>query len=454
MDCTSIVLLPFIFHMSSPKPLKTLIESGTFRVDRLICGTIEKTLERKECVALLGPRQIGKTTLARSHFETKLGGIYRDLEISEDQEEVGTGRKFFKQNKNRIIILDEIQEREILFPNIKGHIDEQRFVRNKNCKFLLLGSASLELQKKSVASLTGRISQIHMTGILLIELINSLSDNIQATSDEDLFESYKQITDLLMFRGGMPLSLLSISDKVSVTERREMIDSYVEHDIDKYGLNVDKVTLERGLDFIAKVNGTQFEISTYTKHLKTDSQRVYDLISALSQLLLVRVIDPWSELNGRTVKVSKHTRVYIRDSGLLAYLLKIDDTRSLLASKHIGSIWESFVIESLIGTSQSIGNYRNCYYYRTHNGESELDFILEFEDRTKWGIEIKHSEQEKLNSGNITAASAVGVQRRLMIHNGTESYDIRGGFKAMPLHKALNEILEKSSSKVDSSHVK
>lgn len=435
--------------MSSQNQLQTLIESGVFKVDRLICGAIENTLKRKECVALLGPRQIGKTTLARSHFEGKLGGVYRDLELSEAQEEVGTGSKFFKRNEDRIIILDEIQEREVLFPNIKVHIDEQRFVGNKKCKFLLLGSASLELQKKSVASLTGRVSQIQMTGILLSELINSLSDNIQATSDEDLLESYKQITNLLMFRGGMPLSLFAISDKVSVKERQEMVDSYVEHDIEKYGLNVDKVTLERGLEFIAKVNGNQFEISTYKKHLNTNREKVDDLISALSQLLLLRVLNPWRELNGRTIKVSKHTKVYIRDSGLLAYLLKIDDTPSLLASKYIGSIWESFVIESLIGTAQSVGNYRNCYYYRTHKGESELDFILEFEDRTKWGIEIKHSEPDKLNSGNITAASAVGVQRRLVIHNGTEVYNIGGRFEAMPLHKALDEILKKSPNKVD-----
>ncbi len=441
----AIIIVFLIPHMSFHKQLQTLLKSAMFRVDRLICDTIEETLERKECVALLGPRQIGKTTLARSHFEKKLGGVYRDLELSEAQEEVGTGSKFFKRNKGRIIILDEIQERKILFPNIKVHVDEQRFVGNKKCKFLLLGSASLELQKKSVASLTGRVSQIQMTGILLTELINSLTNDIRKTVEQDLPESYKQLTDLLMFRGGMPLSLFAISDERSLREREEMVDSYVEHDIEKYGLNVDKLTLERGLDFIAKVNGSQFEISTYTKHLKTDRQRVHDLISALSQLLLLRVIDPWSEFNGRTVKVTKHTKVYIRDSGLLAYLLKIDDTPSLLTSNRIGSVWESFVIESLIGTAQSIGVYRNCYYYRTHKGESELDFILEFRDGTKWGIEIKHSEPENLNSGNITAATTVGVQRRLVIHNGTNSYEITGGFEAMPLHEALDEILEKRS---------
>ena len=432
--------------MSSVQQIQMLLESGDFHVDRLVRDAIVETHERKECVTLLGPRQVGKTTLAKLHFEKELGGIYRDLEQSEAQEEVGTGSKFFRSHKEQIIILDEIQEREILFPNIKVHIDEQRFVNNKRCKFLLLGSASLDLQRKSVASLTGRVSMIQMTGILLTELINALSGHIKVPSGGDLKETYDNITVLLMCRGGMPLSLFATSEKNSIKERKDMVNSYVQHDVEKYGLNVDKATLESSLEFIAKVNGKQFEIGTFTKQLKTSRQKVHDSISALSQLLLLRVIDPWSKFNGRTVNVSKHTKLYVRDSGLLTTLLELDNPQSVLASNHIGSIWESFVIESLIGTAQSIGDFRNCFYYRTYAGDSELDFVLEFEDRTKWGIEIKLSEPKRLNGGNIKAAKAIGVKRRLVIHKGTRSYEVSGGFEAMPLYTALNAILERKSS--------
>ena len=246
-----------------------------------------------------------------------------------------------------------------------------------------------------------------------------------------------------MFRGGMPLSLLAKSDQDSLTVRSDFIDTYVQNDIDRYGLNVDHSTLSDCLTFIAKLNGTQFEIGTYTKLLKTTGENVHTAIKALEQLLLIRAVKPWTPYNGSGVRVTKHTKVYVRDSGLLASLLEIDDLPTLLSSRHLGSIWEGFVIESVIGTAISAGNYKNYSFFRTHEGDGELDLILKFSDKTLWGIEIKHSEPKKVNAGNIRAAAEVGVDRRLLIHNGTRSYDLNGGFEAMPLHQALNEILEK-----------
>ena len=428
--------------MTSLEKMQSLIENEKSFVDRLVNNAVDIEHTYVECVTLLGPRQIGKTTLAKRHYETNLGGIYRDLEKSKDREEIGSGSDFFEHHKNRIIILDEIQECAYLFPNIKVHIDEQRFAENSNCKFLLLGSASLDLQKKSVASLTGRVSFMEMTGILLTELINSLSDKIQVSSADELLECHKSLTELLMFRGGMPLSLFAESDTRSLGNRSRFVRTYVENDVEKYGLNVDKLMLQSCLEYIASSNGTQFEIDTFTRRLLTDRQRVQDAISALEQLLLLRVVQPWKKYNGQNPRVSKHTKVYIRDSGLLSSLLGFENPKQLLNSRHIGTIWESFVIESLVGTAQSMGIYRNCFYYRTHDGKNELDLVLEFTDRSTWGIEIKHSEPKRLSSGNITAAKTVGVNKRLAIHNGTKSYDINGGFKAMPLHKALDAVRE------------
>ena len=429
--------------MSSLEQLQSLIENEKILVNRLICAEIDSTHLRKECVTLLGPRQVGKTTLACTYFEKKLGGVYRDLEEVEARTEIGTGRDFFARHKDRLIILDEIQECEYLFPSIKVHIDRQRLAKNTNCRFLLLGSASLDLQRKSVASLSGRVSFKQITGVLLPELINALSDKIQVVSEDELLEYHKSLSELLMFRGGMPLSLFAKSTVESLQERSEIIETYIKNDIKKYGLDVDSATLERCLKHIAMVNGTQFEIGTFTSKLITNRQRVQDAISALEQLLLLRVIDPWSEINGRSVKISKHTKLYIRDSGLLVYLLRFKTPQSLLDSHHIGAIWESFVIESLIGTAQCTGYFENCYYYRTHDGKSELDLVLEFTDGTVWGIEIKYSQSKRLNAGNVEAAENIGAKKRLVVHNGTENFETDGDFEAMPLHMALTAIRER-----------
>ncbi len=433
--------------MSLRDRLQTLLENEKFEVDRLVCGIVDRTHLRKECVRLLGPRQIGKTTLANSYYKTQLNAVYRDLEERTDREEVGSGRYFFEQHKDRIIVLDEIQECAYLFPSIKFHIDEQRFAENTKCRFLLIGSTSLDLQDTFVSSLVGRVSFKEMTGILLTELINSVSDKMQIPPDVDMSELHKSLTELLMFRGGLPRSLFARTDEDSLIERSKLILSSVLQDIEKYGLNVDRITLEQCLDFLSKENGTRFEIDTYAKGMRKSRQKVQDSLSALDQLLMLRVVQPWNEFNGRYPKVSKHTKVYIRDSGLLTSLLKIKNTQQMLDGNHIGSIWESFVIESLVGTAQAMGIYRNCFYYRTHKGERELDLILEFLDRSTWGIEIKYSEPKMLNSGNIAAAETVGVRKRLAIHNGTNSYKINGGFEAMPLYNALEKLLEWNSKR-------
>ena len=190
-----------------------------------------------------GPRQIGKTTIAKSHFEQNLGAVYRDLEISKARDEVGTGHEFFEHHKRRISILDEIQECGYLFKEIKGFIDEQRFAKNRDCRFLLFGSASLDVQRHAFSSLAGRVCQLQMFGILPTELIRALLEFLPSTSEDELLETNRKITELLMFRGGMPLSLLAKSDEASARVRKQFIETYVHNDIERYNLNVDPRTL-------------------------------------------------------------------------------------------------------------------------------------------------------------------------------------------------------------------
>ena len=431
--------------MTSRRQLQTLIENEQFQVDRSISSVIDATHSHIECVTLFCPRKIGKTTLATTYYKDKMGAVYRDLQKPDAKEEIGNGSKFFERHKDSLIVLDEIQECEYLFPNIKVHIDRQRRAENDNCKFLLLCSASLELQRRSMSSLTGRHAMKEMTGILLLELLGAMSDKIHVSSGDELPESYKSVTELLMFRGGMPLSLFAKSDSESKKAREYFVASDVGLDLGRYGLNVDKITIEQCLKHIASVNGKQFEIGTFTSKLSRTAGKVRDAMSALEQLLLLRVLEPWSEVNGRSAKVSKHSKVYIRDSGLLTHLLNLKSVKSLLDGVHKGSVWEGFVIESLIGTAQCARNFGNGYFYRTHKGDSELDFVLEFDDGAIWGVEIKYSEPKTLKAGNIEAAKTVGACRRLVIHNGTRSYQINGGFEAMPLHKALEAVRDRKS---------
>ena len=229
--------------MTSRRQLQTLLETKKFHVDRSISSVIDATHAHIECVTLLGPRQIGKTTLATSYYKDKMGAVYRDLEKPVAKEEIGNGSEFFDRHKDSLIVLDEIQECEHLFPSIKVHIDEQRRAENDKCKFLLLGSASLELQRRSASSLTGRLAMKEMTGILLLELIGALSDKIDVSSGDELPESYKSVTELLMFRGGMPPCLFAKSDFESNNLREYFVENNVSLDLARYGFNIDKTQL-------------------------------------------------------------------------------------------------------------------------------------------------------------------------------------------------------------------
>lgn len=426
--------------MPSGEQLQSLIENANLPVNRLVRESIEEDHRILECVILHGARGVGKSTLAKNYYEAKLGGVYRDMETSEAKEEVGTGDSFFNHHKDTIIILDEMYECDYLFPCVRAFIDERRMARDRSCKFLILCSADLNSQRKLISRLAGRIASRRMTGVLLPELIASLSDKIPANSGDDLLQTYSSLTDLLMFRGGMPKSLFAKSDGDSLRERSEWIDEVVQNDCDRYRLEADKKILAGSLNVIAMECGRPFKISIFAKKLKTGQQKAQKSIMALGQMQIVRLIYPWSEFD-QTDRVSTGIKAYIRDSGLLASVLGIADVHAMRASKHLSTVWKSFVIESLIGTVDSIGrlgDFGNCYYYRTHNGDSELDLIFEFKFGQKWGVVIGYAEPEQVSAGNISAAITVGVDRRLAIHNGTATYDINGGFQAIPLHKALD----------------
>ena len=414
---------------------------ANFYVDRHIRRIVERSWNTFESVVLLGPRQIGKSTLAKTYFVEQLGAVYRDLEDELTKNEIGNGREFFRQHQDRIIILDEIQESPVLFRSVKVHIDEQRYEKGKKSKFLLLGSASLDLQRIYAKSLTGRSSQIQMTGVLLNELIQGLSDLFSLETDShETKKSISNLVSLMLVRGGIPNSLFASSSDDSQQILTSIVETNVQNDLRSFGLNVDADKLFDCLNLIAMTNGQQYDLQRFARKLEFNRQEVTDSIRALEQLLLVRKLPPLNGFGKYEESLAKQPKLYIRDSGILCSRLDISSTDSLAGNRNIGEIWEGFVIESIIGVAISAGVYKDCRYFRTHIGDLELDMVLKLKDGTLWGIEIKHSETDQPTPNNIKAAEMINVDRKIMIHAGTEDIKRNGGFRGLPLYKVMTEL--------------
>ena len=418
-------------------------------IDRHVRRVIEHSFSILESVILLGPRQIGKSTLAKEYFAKELGAVYRDLEDRKSKNEIGDGQEFFRRHKEKIIILDEIQESPDLFQSIKVHIDDQRFKRNKSTKFLLLGSASLDLQRKSAKSLTGRSSQVQMTGILLNELLDSLPDSFSSPPDNTQAHSEKpessanhlsQILNLLLIRGGMPKSFFAKDSSQSRRMLTSAVESYVQNDLRSFGLNVDAKKLFDCLTHIAQTNGAQYELGRFARKLESDRTEVDASISALEQLLMIRKLAPLNGFGKYKVKLSKQPKLYIRDSGVLSSRLNISTGEDLRDSGRLGEIWEGFVIETIIGAATNAGIYEDCRYFRTYKGDLELDMVLNLSQGGTWGIEIKFSDASQPSPGNIDAAQMIKVDRRIIVHAGMDTVQLNGGFTGLPLIEVLKEL--------------
>lgn len=423
------------------------------QVDRNIQETVESALEMIECVALIGPRQVGKTTLAHRIIEDRENSVYRDLDDPEQREEVGNGVEFFNNHRDALIVLDEIQNCPDLFPALKAHIDRQRREnRGPGGKFLLLGSASLDLQQHAAASLTGRYREVQMMGLLPTELratmgkvaeaelemrsgVAQVADQAPANVDGVSFDQ----VEVLWCRGGLPRSFLAADDEISVAYRRSFIENYLRNDIRELGFDVDSRLLERCFRYLASVNGCEFKKQTFADALGTDHASIDQAIGVLNQLLLIRILEPWS-LNVKH-RVTRRPTIYIRDSGILHNLLELETIASLQAHDRRGHSWEGFVIESLIGTAVNSGKYRGGYYFRTDDGSSELDFVLDRGGGVTWGFEIKCGNTPRVSIKNTRAADMIGVERRFLIHTGVESFMTKqGDFEGMPLTKALGVV--------------
>ncbi len=387
-------------------------------ITRRIENQIVEALHRIPAVVLTGPRQIGKTTLA-IQVSKSIPSVYLDLEDPLDQSKVSDIKSFHEENRNRLIILDEIQKTPGIFSPIRSIIDLERRKGNKNGLFLFLGSASMELLRQSSQSLAGRISYQELYPIDLLE--------------------YRQIipTDIntLWLRGGFPESLLAKTDKESLSWRKDFIRSYLERDIPQIGLKLPAATLSRFWTLLAHLQGTTLNVSQVARNLEVTSPTIHRYLDLMVDLLLVRRLQPWKTNEGK--RLVKSPKIYVRDSGIAHALVNIADYNTLLSHPISGGSWEGFVIENICSV---LPHHVRSYYYRSQAG-AEIDLILEFSPTEKWAIEIKRSSTPDVRKGFYIAADDIQATRRYVVYSGLDKFSIGKGTTAIPVAELMNEVM-------------
>lgn len=384
---------------------------------RYLEGKIRSALAINPSVALMGPRQVGKTTLAINIADT-VPSVYLDLENSLDIQKAQDIEAFHRANSDKLIILDEVQRLPNIFAQIRGIIDQQRRKGKRVGQFLFLGSASIDLLKQSSETLAGRISYIEMFPVNILESI---------TGDE-----HSEAINELWLRGGFPDSLLAMNDEASLNWRYDFIRTYLERDIPQLGPRIPAETLGRFWTMLAHSQGTNINAAKFASNLDVSSVTVARYIDLLVDLLLIRKIQPYTvNIKKRLVK---SPRIYVRDSGITHALLNIGSYSDLLGHPVVGKSWEGFVIENIISI---LPQRVRPYYYRTAGG-AEIDLILEFGIDEKWAIEIKKGSSFSIERGFHEACEDIEPHKKFIIYGGSEQFPMRHDITAIGLYEFLD----------------
>jgi len=384
-------------------------------IDRYLKKKLLKELEYSPAVVLLGPRQVGKTTLAFD-ISNQFNAVYLDLESESDRAKLEQPELYLEDHKDRLIILDEVQRTPGLFPNLRGIIDKRRRAGKVNGSFLLLGSASFELLKQSSESLAGRVAYLELDPINTIEVSPSLQYN-------------------LWVRGGFPNSLLAVNDESSLLWRKNFIRTYIERDIPQLGFNISSENLRRFWTMLCHHQGCQMNSAELSRSLGINVKTVDAYLDLLVDLMLVRKLQPWHTNLGK--RISKKPKVMIRDSGIVHALLNIKDKESLLSNPILGNSWECFVIENLLSC---LSKEASGYYYRSSGG-AEIDLLLNWPDGEIWAIEIKRSLNPKLERGFYSACEDVKPTRKFVVYPGEESYRISEDINVISLRGLAEQLI-------------
>lgn len=393
---------------------------------RLLTPALINALQTAPAVALLGPRQVGKTTLALDIAKTGIGkaSTYLDLELDTDLAKLEDAEGFLRRFDNQLLVIDEVQRRPDLFRILRGLIDLRKRAGEKSAQFLLLGSASRDLLQQSSESLAGRIRYLELAPFSAAEI--------------HAIDPLGFAPEKLWFRGGFPLSFLAGSDQQSWDWRSDFIAAYIERDIPQLGSRIPAARMRRFWTMLAHLHGQQVNLSTVGKSLEVSHTTVKTYLDLLADLYMVRQIPPWA---GNTRKrLVKTPRSYIRDTGLLHRLLGISRYDDLLGHPVAGPSWEGFIVENIIGNLSDKWRYS---YYRSAAGV-EIDLVLEQSRRNVWAIEIKRNAAPKTKAAFHAAAAAVGATKKFVIHSGKDRYPLADRTEAIGIAEFLQVLHEEN----------
>ena len=366
-------------------------------------------LQNMPVVALLGSRQVGKTTLALQ-ISQLVGkeSAYLDLELDSDLAKLSDAEGYLRRFQNKLLIIDEVQRASNLFPLLRGLVDIRKRAGEKTAQFLLLGSASRDLIQHSSETLAGRIRFLELSPFSLLEL---MPENLEAH----------------WLRGGFPDSYLAPSDDESWAWRSDFISSYIERDIPLMGPHISATTMRRLWSMLAHNNSQQVNYSKLGESLGVSYKTIKSYIDTLTDFYMLRQLPPWSGNSKK--RLVKAPKLYFRDSGLAHRFLTIPNFESLLGHPSIGASWEAYVIENILNQVSDKWRYS---FYRT-SSQAEIDLILEGPDKQVWAIEVKRSLSPTLSKGFYYACDDIQATDKFVIYPGDEQFPLSKGVEVIGL---------------------
>ncbi len=378
---------------------------------------VENKLNHFSAVGLLGPRQIGKTTLAQ-YIASKRPAVYLDLENYQDLAKLEDPISYFQLQEGKLIILDEIHRKPDIFMILRSVIDQGRREGRKYGQFLILGSASLDLLKQSAESLAGRIHYIEMSPLNILEISQDQADY-----------------NALWVRGGFPESFLAPALDVSLEWRQSFIQTYLERDIPQFGPRISPQLLKRLWTMLAHCQGAPLNASALASSLDVSGQTISRYVDLLCDLFLLRRLQPWYENVGK--RLVKSPKLYVRDSGILHALLHIGNFDQLLGHPILGQSYEGFAIDNILSF---LSPHTQAYFYRTARG-AEIDLVLEMPDGRRIAIEIKKSSAPKLRKGFYEGSIDIKATHKYLVYDGMETFSLGDGVQAIGLASLVNLLI-------------
>jgi uncharacterized protein len=370
---------------------------------------VEKLLKSRHVVAVLGARQVGKTSLARILERRARHSVHFDLEDTRDLARL-TDPMLALAGERGLVVLDEIQRRPELFPALRVLADSPRGAR-----FLVLGSASGDLLRQSSESLAGRIAY-HVLPPLGLQEVGL------------------KHADRLWLRGGFPRSFTARTNAESADWRRDFIRTFLERDLPQLGVRVQAAALQRFWSMLAHWHGQTMNWSELGRSMGVTDHVVRSYLDLLQATFMVRVLPPWHEnLSKRQVKSPK---AYVADTGLLHTLLDVDDQRQLERHPKVGASWEGFCIDSVL--RQLGARPGEAYFWATHSG-AELDLLV-VRGKRRLGFEIKLTSSPAVTPSMRTAVKDLGLERLDVIHAGTETFPMAARVRAVPLQRLIDDV--------------